>query len=113
MAMISGLRPLSPLWCLRHHLSPKGKHVTGFSGHYVPLQIQFLCHPAVRGHNNPQGSNGLTSIPRYSAAKTSPSGWQDRPLSYDYCDARGKILPPSPFPANKKRTPEGVLFFIP
>ena len=22
MAMISGLRPLSPLWCLRHHLSP-------------------------------------------------------------------------------------------
>ena len=25
--------------------SPKGKHVTGFSGRCAPLQIQFLCHP--------------------------------------------------------------------
>ena len=25
--------------------SPKGKHVTGFSGRFAPLQIQFLCHP--------------------------------------------------------------------
>ncbi len=28
---------------------PKGKHVTGFSGRYAPLQIQFLCHPASGG----------------------------------------------------------------
>ena len=28
-----------------HHLSPKGKHVTGFSGRSAPLRIQFLCHP--------------------------------------------------------------------
>ena len=25
--------------------SPKGKHVTGFSGRCTPLRIQFLCHP--------------------------------------------------------------------
>ena len=25
--------------------SPKGKHVTGFSGRFAPLRIQFLCHP--------------------------------------------------------------------
>ena len=25
--------------------SPKGKHVTGFSGRFTPLRIQFLCHP--------------------------------------------------------------------
>ena len=29
-------------FCLRH-LST-GKHVTGFSGRFTPLQIQFLCH---------------------------------------------------------------------
>ena len=38
-----------PLWCLRHHLCPGGKHVTGFSGRCAPLQIQFLCHPASGG----------------------------------------------------------------
>ena len=53
MAMISGLRPLSPLWCLRHHLSPKGKHVTGFSVAYGSLRIQFLCHPAKAGAQQP------------------------------------------------------------
>ena len=35
----------APLLVLTHHLSPKGKHVTGFSGRYASLQIQFLCHP--------------------------------------------------------------------
>ena len=28
-----------------YHLSPKGKHVTGFSGRCASLRIQFLCHP--------------------------------------------------------------------
>ena len=28
--------------------SPKGKHVTGFSGRFAPLRIQFLCHPGGR-----------------------------------------------------------------
>ena len=45
------LHSFPPFGALRHHLSPKGKRVTGFSGHCVPLQIQFPCHPAVRGHN--------------------------------------------------------------
>ncbi|WP_296960855.1 hypothetical protein, partial [uncultured Dialister sp.] len=45
ITVMSGLRPLFPLWCLRHHLSPKGKHVTGFSVAYGSLRIQFLCHP--------------------------------------------------------------------
>ena len=53
MAMISGLRLLFPLWCLRHHLSPKGKHVTGFSVAYGSLRIQFLCHPAKAGAQQP------------------------------------------------------------
>ena len=35
----------APLLVLTHYLSPKGKHVTGFSGRYASLQIQFLCHP--------------------------------------------------------------------
>ena len=34
----------APLLVLRT-TSPKGKHVTGFSGRFAPLQIQFLCHP--------------------------------------------------------------------
>ena len=34
----------APLLVLRP-TSPKGKHVTGFSGHFAPLRIQFLCHP--------------------------------------------------------------------
>ena len=29
---------------LRGPLRPAGKHVTGFSGRFAPLQIQFLCH---------------------------------------------------------------------
>ena len=29
---------------LRGPLRPGGKHVTGFSGRFPPLQIQFLCH---------------------------------------------------------------------
>ena len=50
-----------------------------------------------------QASQGIAPL------KLPPPGWQDRPLSYDYCDAGRKIQLPSPFPA-KKRTPEGVLF---
>ena len=54
ITVISGLRPLPPpLWCLRHHLSPKGKHVTGFSVAYGSLRIQFLCHPAKAGAQQP------------------------------------------------------------
>ena len=63
-----------PFGALRHHLCPCGKHVTGFSGHCVPLQIQFPCHPAVRWDYNPPMSNHLISISRQRAAKTSPSG---------------------------------------
>ena len=36
----SEMHPYSPTGT-----SPKGKHVTGFSGRFTPLQIQFLCHP--------------------------------------------------------------------
>lgn len=39
----------SPFGGWRHHLSPKGKHVTGFSVAYGSLRIQFLCHPASGG----------------------------------------------------------------
>ena len=87
---------LYPLWCLRHHLCHgvkrvtgfsghcvplqiqfpchRRKHVTGFSGHCVPLQIQFLCHPAERWDYNPPRNNHLISISRRRAARISPSG---------------------------------------
>ena len=64
----------SPFGALRHHLRPGGKRVTGFSGHCVPLQIQFPCHPAERWDYNPPRNNHLISISRRRAAKTSPSG---------------------------------------
>ena len=38
-----------PFGALRHHLRHGVKRVTGFSGHCVPLQIQFPCHPASGG----------------------------------------------------------------
>ena len=65
---------ISHLRCLRHHLRHGVKRVTGFSGHCVPLQIQFPCHPAVRWDYNPPRSNHLISISRRSAARISPSG---------------------------------------
>ena len=53
--------------------SPKGKHVTGFSGRFTPLQIQFLCHPG-GGKSALRSAFALTSIVKHSAAKISPSG---------------------------------------
>ena len=53
--------------------SPKGKHVTGFSGLFTPLQIQFLCHPG-GGKSALRSAFTLTSIVKHSAAKISPSG---------------------------------------
>ena len=53
MAMISGLRPLSPLWCLRHHLPPAVRW-----DNKAPLNIFFIssskystgcCAPACGG----------------------------------------------------------------
>ena len=42
----TGLRPMEmhPFPRLRRYFST-GKHVTGFSGRFAPLRIQFLCHP--------------------------------------------------------------------
>ena len=76
------------------------------------LQISFACHPYAGGRINPQGSNDLISTTKHSTAKSPPSGCRNRPLFCYYCESRQQILPPSPFPDNKKRTPEGVLFFI-
>ena len=53
--------------------SPKGKHVTGFSGRFTPLQIQFLCHPGGGSLLSASPCANLSSS-LYSAAKTSPSG---------------------------------------
>ena len=53
--------------------SPKGKHVTGFSGRFTPLQIQFLCHP---GGGSLLSAFLSANLCRsfYSAARISPSG---------------------------------------
>ena len=53
--------------------SPKGKHVTGFSGRFTPLQIQFLCHPGGGSLLSAYLSANL-SCSFHSAAKISPSG---------------------------------------
>ena len=42
LASLVGNAPLSVAGATT---SPKGKHVTGFSGRLAPLRIQFLCHP--------------------------------------------------------------------
>ena len=68
------LHSFPPFGALRHHLRHGVKRVTGFSGHCVPLQIQFPCHPAVRGHYNPPRSNHLISISRRKSTKICPSG---------------------------------------
>ena len=53
MAMISGLRPLSPLWCLRHHLSPRESVSLGSQVAIAPLRTKFACHPAKAGAQQP------------------------------------------------------------
>ena len=62
----------APLSVLRT-TSPKGKHVTGFSGRFAPLRIQFLCHP---GGGSLIYAYPCANLSRslYSAAKISPSG---------------------------------------
>ena len=52
IAMISGLRPLffPPLWCLRHHLSPRESVSLDSRASKGSLRIQFPCHPAKAGH---------------------------------------------------------------
>ena len=63
MAMISVLRPLSPLWCLRHHLSPRESVSLDSRASKGSLRIQFPCHPAKAGalwilSNVPHSSEG-------------------------------------------------------
>jgi len=41
---LASLVEMHPYPRLRRYFST-GKHVTGFSGRFTPLQIQFLCHP--------------------------------------------------------------------
>ena len=57
---------------LRRYFST-GKHVTGFSGRFTPLQIQFLCHPGGGSLLSAFLSANLCHS-FYSDAKTSPSG---------------------------------------
>jgi hypothetical protein len=49
ITMISGLRPLSPLWCLRHHLSPQESVSLDSRSPKGSLRIQFPCPPAKAG----------------------------------------------------------------
>ena len=61
--MISGLRPLSPLWCLRHHLPPRESVSLDSRASKGSLRIQFPCHPAKAGalwilSNVPHSSEG-------------------------------------------------------
>jgi hypothetical protein len=72
ITMISGLRPLLPLWCLRHHLRHGVKRVTRFSGRFAPLRIVFPCHPAVRWD---YGYCAMCHIaPKENVEQISPSG---------------------------------------
>ena len=53
ITMISGLRPLLPLWCLRHHLSPRESVSLGSQVAIAPLRTKFACHPAKAGAQQP------------------------------------------------------------
>ena len=53
IAVISGLRPLSPLWCFRHHLSPRESVSLDSRASKGSLRIQFPCHPAKAGAQQP------------------------------------------------------------
>ena len=53
--------------------SPKGKHLTGFSGRFTPLQIQFPLPPR-RGKSILRSASVLISPSRHSSAKICPSG---------------------------------------
>ena len=50
---MSGLQPLSPLWCLRHHLSPRESVSLGSQVAIAPLRTKFACHPAKAGAQQP------------------------------------------------------------
>ena len=53
IAVISGLRPLLPLWCLRHHLSPRENVSLGSQVAIAPLRTKSACHPAKAGAQQP------------------------------------------------------------
>ena len=53
ITVMSGLRPLSPLWCLRHHLSPRESVSLGSQVAIAPLRTKFACHPAKAGAQQP------------------------------------------------------------
>ena len=74
MAMISGLRPLSPLWCLRHHLSPAK------AGAQQPvLYLEPLMNTKVRGallSHRLRGEGGGASHQRGAAAHRRHLYWR-------------------------------------
>ena len=79
-----------------------GKHVTGFSGRYAPLRIQFLCHPLGAtplpwegGSCSSSCSNGDTeagpvTLTIYSSPKAIPKPSGQRPVKPKNPLAKGR-----------------------
>ena len=95
--MISGLRPLFPLWCLRHHLSPAK------AGAQQPvLHLEPLMNTKVRGallSHRLRGEGGGASHQRGAAAVRRHLYWRRKaptsPAERYYITPEGGALNPS------------------
>ena len=79
MAMISGLRPLFPLWCLRHHLSPrcigratKEKRLYGQARRLTSPDLHILCRMCTVDNKAPLNIFFISSS-KYSTGCCAPA----------------------------------------
>ena len=115
--VISHLRWLSPLWCLRHHLRHGVKHVTRFSGRYAPLRIVFPCHPAVSVGRQKEsafmGRLGALLRPTCTSYAGCAQWTTTRALlrvTYENTTSRSFIVPPLAGERWWRQPPKGALF---
>ena len=97
--------------------SPGGKHVTGFSGRFTPLQIQFLCH--LKGTQDVTGLAFVSPVVHVGEPKPSSSGRRCRRRRRMIADFRrkseapqGPILKKSSLP-NIRTYPQGSAQLLP
>ena len=102
---------------LRGPLRPGGKHVTGFSGRFTPLQIQFLCH--LKGTQDVTGLAFVSPVVHVGEPKPSSSGRRCRRRRRMIADFRrkseapqGPILKKSSLP-NIRTYPQGFAQLLP
>ena len=79
-------------------IPPDGKHVTGFSGRFAPLQIQFLCH--LKGT---QDVTGLASCPTGHSGRSEESWYAEhmRQWALNTDRREAAAFGGSPYPASR------------